>query len=80
MQPLDAVWTSDQEFVVCGGDLLSLFHWSNDTISRIRKFETRDDHGLTKATYDRHSRLLATATEKGIIDVCKFKADLLLYY
>jgi transducin (beta)-like 1 len=69
MQSLDAVWTGEQEFVICGGDLLSLFAISEGAIMRTRKFETREDHRLSKATYDRHSRLLATASEDGIIDV-----------
>jgi transducin (beta)-like 1 len=69
MPPLDASWTGDQEFLVCGGDLLVTFTWSDSTINRMRKFETREDHQLAKATYDRHSRLLATASETGIIDV-----------
>jgi transducin (beta)-like 1 len=69
MPPLDALWTGDQQFLVCGGDLLVTFTWSDSTINRIRKFETREDHQLAKATYDRHSQLLATASETGIIDV-----------
>jgi hypothetical protein len=69
MQPLEAVWTTEEEFIVCGGDFLSLFTVSDGTIMRARKFETREDHRLSKVTYDRHSRLLATASEDGIIDV-----------
>lgn len=69
MPPLEAVWTGDQEFLVSGGDLLVTFTWAEGTINRLRKFETREDHQLAKVTYDRHSRLLATATETGIIDV-----------
>lgn len=68
--PLEALWTGDQEFLVCGGDLLVTYIWSDGTINRMRKFETREDHQLAKATYDKHSRLLATASETGIIDVC----------
>ena len=67
--PLDALWTGDQEFLVCGGDLLVTFAWSDGIINQMRKFETREDHQLAKAIYDRHSRLLATASENGIIDV-----------
>jgi transducin (beta)-like 1 len=69
MQPLEAVWTGEHEFVVCGGDLLCAFSCSDSAIVRTRKFETREDHRLIKATYDRHSRLLATASESGVIDV-----------
>jgi transducin (beta)-like 1 len=69
MLPLDALWTGDQQFLICGGDLLIIFTWSDGVINRMKKFETREDHRLVKATYDRHSQLLATASETGIIDV-----------
>ncbi|KAA8565302.1 hypothetical protein EYC84_011024 [Monilinia fructicola] len=45
--PLEAVWTSDEDFV----------------------FETREDHQLSKITYDPISRLLATGSENGVIDI-----------
>jgi WD40 repeat protein len=67
--PLEALWTSDQEFLVYGGDILVTFTCWEGTIKRIRKFETREDHQLAKATYDRYSGTLATASETGIIDV-----------
>jgi transducin (beta)-like 1 len=69
MPPLDALWTGDQEFLVCGGDLLITFTCSDGIINRMRKFETREDHQLAKAIYDKHSRLLATASETGFLDV-----------
>lgn len=68
----DAMWISDQEFVVGGGDMLSSFIWEGK-ISQVTAFETREDHGLVNVTYDKHSRLLATSSETGIIDVSHTK-------
>ncbi|KAG4026076.1 hypothetical protein MFRU_045g00210 [Monilinia fructicola] len=67
--PLEAVWTSDEDFVVCGGDLLMAFRISDGVITFERKFETREDHQLSKITYDPISRLLATGSENGVIDI-----------
>jgi transducin (beta)-like 1 len=64
----DATWINDQDFVICGGDVLSTFRWDGK-ISLTNKFETREDHGLVNVTYDKYSRLLATSSEAGIIDV-----------
>jgi WD40 repeat protein len=64
----DAAWINDQDFVICGGDILSTFRWDGK-ISQINKFETREDHGLVSVTYDNYSRLLATSCEAGVIDV-----------
>lgn len=68
-QSLDAAWTSNEEFVLCGGDLLQAFHCSAAGIAPVRKYETRDGHALSKAVFDWPSRLLATASDTGMIDV-----------
>lgn len=68
-QNLEAVWTSNDEFVLCGGELLQAFHCGEDAISPLRKYETREGHALSKVAFDPHSRLLATASETGMIDV-----------
>jgi len=68
-QPLDAAWVTEEEFFVCGGDVLQGFIFTNNTISLGRKFETRENDGLSKVTYDWRSRLLATASDSGTIDV-----------
>jgi WD40 repeat protein len=68
-QPLDAVWTSNEEFVLCGGDMLQAFHCVDGAISHVRKYETREGHALSKVAFDWHSRLLATASDTGMIDV-----------
>lgn len=72
-QNLDAVWTSNEEFVLCGGDMLQAFTYNDGAISPLRKYETRDGHALSKVTYDWHSRLLATASDTGMIDVSFLK-------
>ena len=68
-QTLDAAWTSVDEFVLCGGDLLQAFHCTAAGISPVRKYETREGHTLSKVAFDWPSRLLATASDTGIIDV-----------
>jgi transducin (beta)-like 1 len=68
-QPLEAAWTSNEEFVVCGGDLLHAYHCSAAGISSVRKYETREGHALSKVVFDWPSRLLATASDTGMIDV-----------
>jgi transducin (beta)-like 1 len=68
-QTLDAAWTSNEEFVLCGGDMLQAFHCLAGGISPARKYEVREGHALSKATFDWPSRLLATASDTGMIDV-----------
>ena len=71
--PLDVVWISDSDFVLCGGDRLLSLHWTGDEVVLIRKFETQKDDALSNVQYDAASRLIATASEKGIIDVSRCK-------
>jgi len=68
-QPLDAAWTTNDEFVLCGGNVLQAFHCADNAISPVRKYETREGDALSKITYDWRSRLLATASDSGTIDV-----------
>ncbi|KIN05596.1 hypothetical protein OIDMADRAFT_114190, partial [Oidiodendron maius Zn] len=68
-QSLDAAWTSIDEFVLCGGDLLQAFHCTAAGISPVRKYETREGHALSKVAFDWPSRLLATASDTGMIDI-----------
>lgn len=68
-QPLDATWTSNDEFVLCAGNILMAFTCIEGVITQVRKYETRESHGLSKVAFDMPSRLLATATETGTIDV-----------
>lgn len=71
-QILDVAWTSDEEFVLCGGEMLQAFSIIDGVITPTKKFETRDSHGLSKVIFDSHSRLLATASDSGTIDVCPY--------
>jgi transducin (beta)-like 1 len=75
-QSLDAAWTAHDEFVICGGDLLQAFHGTSTGISFVRKYETREGHALSKAAFDWPSRLLATASDTGMIDVSFFYSSL----
>jgi WD40 repeat protein len=68
-QNLHAVWTGESEFILYGGRILSLFSVSDGKIMRSGKFEVPDGRRLLRASYDRHTQLLATASEDGIIDV-----------
>lgn len=67
--PLDAVWISDEEFVIGGGDFLRGYSCSGGAINEIKTYETRPDLVLVKLTYDWPSQLLATASVTGEIDV-----------
>ncbi|KAI1364297.1 WD40-repeat-containing domain protein [Xylaria arbuscula] len=68
-EPLDAAWTSDTEFLLCGGDLLMLLRCSEKEISDVRKFETREGDTLTQVQYDSRCSLAATCGEKGFVDI-----------
>jgi transducin (beta)-like 1 len=68
-QPLDAAWTSDIEFIICGGGLLQAFRCAENEIIPGIQFETRPGDSLSKVAYDWRSSLLATASDSGTIDV-----------
>ena len=67
--PLDAAWTSDSEFLLCGGDLLVCLQCTDSSISQIRKFETKEDDSFTQVLFDWRSKLAATSSDKGTLDV-----------
>jgi transducin (beta)-like 1 len=69
-QLLEVTWTNNEEFVLCGGDTLIAFSCSEGIISPVRKYETHEGQVLSKVTFDWPSRLLATATDLGMIYVC----------
>lgn len=73
---LEAVWTSDEDFVIGGGDILLAFRITDGIIAFERKFETREEHRISKIAYDPLSRLLATGSETGVIDVSNFIPNL----
>lgn len=68
-QSLEAAWTSSGDFVICGGDVLQAYTIADGAITLGRKYETREDHALSKVTFDLQSKLLATASDAGVIDV-----------
>jgi WD40 repeat protein len=68
-EPLDAAWTSDTEFLLCGGELQVLLRLSDRDISQVQKFETREGDTLTHVQYDPLCSLAATCGEKGFVDV-----------
>lgn len=70
--PLDATWTSEAEFIVCGGDLLLGLRWTMDGIVPSRNFQTRRGESFFQVQFDWRSKLLATSSEKGTIDVSHF--------
>jgi transducin (beta)-like 1 len=69
VDPLDAAWISDTEFLLCGGDLLMSLRCTEDGIVQGREFETRKEDSFIQVQFDWRSKLVATATDKGIIDV-----------
>ncbi|KAM5355670.1 hypothetical protein ACJ41O_002316 [Fusarium nematophilum] len=67
--PLDAVWTGETEFLLCGGDLMLCLHCTDTAIEQARKFETREDDSFTQVLFDGRSRLAATSSDKGTLDL-----------
>jgi transducin (beta)-like 1 len=67
--PLDATWTTDSEFLLCGGDLLVCLQCTEAGISQVRKLETKDDDSFTQVLFDPRSKLAATSSDKGTLDL-----------
>ncbi|QUC23838.1 uncharacterized protein UV8b_08079 [Ustilaginoidea virens] len=66
---LDATWTNDVEFLLTGGDLLLCLRCTESSIVQVRKFETKEDDGFTQVLFDWRSKLAATSSDKGILDL-----------
>ncbi|KAL2136686.1 hypothetical protein VTI74DRAFT_2097 [Chaetomium olivicolor] len=66
---LDATWISDTEFVLCGGDLLISFGCTEQGIVQGRKFPSGTDERFSLVEFDPWSKLVATASDKGFIDI-----------
>ncbi|KAK4101042.1 WD40 repeat-like protein [Parathielavia hyrcaniae] len=66
---LDAAWISETEFLLCGGDLLVSFKCTGQEIVRGNEFETAKDERFALVVFDWRSRLVATASDKGYIDI-----------
>lgn len=67
--PLDAAWTSETDFLLCGGELLMLFRCTDTEIVEVKKYKTREHDSLTQVQFDSRSSLAATCSEKGFVDV-----------
>lgn len=67
--PLDAAWTSETEFLLTGGDVMLSLKCTETAIVPNKKLESREDDTFTQVVYDRRSKLSATASDKGILDV-----------
>lgn len=78
--PLDATWTNDGEFILCGGELLLYLHCSDETIDLAKKFETKDDDSFTQVLFDARSGLLATSSDKGSLDVSLFPSSIRVFF
>lgn len=68
-QSLDVAWTTNEEFFLCGGDILQGFKLADGVITADQKLETRDSDALSKVTYDWRSRMIATTSDSGTIDI-----------
>ncbi|KAI0996577.1 hypothetical protein K3495_g11605 [Podosphaera aphanis] len=70
-QLLEVVWTSDTEFIICGGDLLQTFHCSTNptVIKQGKKYDVAENTILSQVAYDKDFNLLATASESGKIHI-----------
>lgn len=67
--PLDVAWINEQDFLVCGGDVLQALHCTPTAIVLARSFDTRPDDNFTQVLFDWRSNLVATASDRGVLDV-----------
>jgi hypothetical protein len=78
--PLDAAWTSDNDVLLCGGEVLTALHCTDQGISQSRKFETRPEDSFRQVLFDWRSKLAATSSDKGNLDVSREHAGLQILY
>ena len=78
-QPLDATWTNDSEFLLCGGDVLLSLRCAETSIVQARKFATKEDDSFMQVLFDWRSRLAATSSDKGTLDVSESSSILHIY-
>ncbi|KAK3320922.1 hypothetical protein B0T19DRAFT_466099 [Cercophora scortea] len=67
--PLDAAWISETEFVLCGGDSLVCLLCTPEGIVPGREFHAGRDEAFSQIHFDRRSKLIATSSDKGKIDI-----------
>ncbi|KAL7937433.1 WD40 repeat-like protein [Trichoderma chlorosporum] len=66
---LDATWTGDSEFLICGGGTFECLSLGETAIQRTRKFETKEDDHFAQVLFDPRSQLVATSSDKGVLDL-----------
>ena len=66
---MDATWTSDNDVLLCGGDVLTALHYTEQGVVLSRKFETRSEDSFRQVLFDWRSKLAATSSERGNLDV-----------
>lgn len=66
---LDAAWVNETEFLMCGGDLLLALRCSESGIEKAKTFATGKDDSFVQIQYDWRSKIAATASDKGMLDV-----------
>lgn len=69
---LDATWISDTEVIICGGSCLVGLRWTEAGIVLGREFDTRKNETFGLVQFDWHTKLVATTSEQGIIDVSQW--------
>ena len=67
--PLDATWINDTEFLICGGNFLRSFQCKDDIIKEASIIHQGNDETFSQVHYDPLSRIVATASDKGNINV-----------
>ncbi|KAI0161549.1 WD40 repeat-like protein [Xylariaceae sp. FL1272] len=68
-EPLDAAWTSETEFLLCGGELMVLLKFADGQIVEVQRYKTREGDSITQVHFDVQTSLAATCGEKGFVDV-----------
>ncbi|KAK4132972.1 WD40 repeat-like protein [Trichocladium antarcticum] len=66
---LDATWISETEFILCGGDLLVSFRCTEHGIVPGKEIQTGRDERFALVEFDWRTRLVATASDKGYLDI-----------
>jgi transducin (beta)-like 1 len=66
---IDATWLSEQDILLCGGQLLMSLRCEGGEITDTKKFDTRPDDSMSQVHFDWRARLAATCGDKGFVDV-----------
>lgn len=63
--PLEAIWTTESDFLLCGGSLLAFFRIAGNDIVPVRSHNENKAENFVLAQYDALSKLTATANDMG---------------